>query len=168
MNLKILALNVAALFSLLTLSNPSFALNTVVNYQGPVLDNIPCDTYWSNDGTRANGSEPAGAVSADVSNGLFTVALGDTKVTNMTALSATLFGKPDLQLRIWFNDGVHGSAALSPAQNLTPAPYAIQALNASNLLGTLPGALLTSIGNTNGGSGNFFVGPSGNSATSGS
>ena len=134
----------------------------------PPPDNISFDTYWSNDGTSIYGSEPTGAVSAGVSNGLFTVALGDTKVANMTALSATLFGKPDLQLRIWFNDGVHGSAALSPVQNLTPAPYAIQALNASNLLGTLPAALLTSIGNTNGGSGNFFVGPSGNSATSGS
>src|SRR6266513_2222087 len=268
MNLKILVLKVAALCSLLTLANPSFAQNTVVTYQGRVLDNgtnftgtgqfkfaivtstnissqataianltgnfvtsctvvfggngyvappavtisggggsgatatatvtggavtaisvnstgsgytspptvtiapppdnISFDTYWSNDGTSVTGSEPAGAVSAGVSNGLFTVALGDTKVANMTALNAPLFGTPDLQLRIWFNDGVNGSIALSPPQNLTSAPYAIQALNASNLLGTLPAALLTSIGNTNGGSGNFFVGPSGNSATSGS
>jgi hypothetical protein len=73
-----------------------------------------------------------------------------------------LFAQASLQLRIWFNDGVHGSVALSPVQTLTPVPYAIQTL------GALPAAQLTSIGNTNGGSGNFFVGPSGNSTTSGS
>ena len=41
-------------------------------------------------------------------------------------------------MRIWFNDGVNGSAALSPVQNLTPVPYASVANGASNLLGVLP------------------------------
>src|SRR2546430_17647031 len=39
MNQKILALKVAALCSLLTLANPSFAQTMVVTYQGRVLDN---------------------------------------------------------------------------------------------------------------------------------
>jgi len=90
-------------------------------------ENISYTTYWSNDGTSGAGGEPSGAVSVGVSNGLFTVVLGDTTLPNMTALDASLFAQPNLQLRIWFNDGVHGFAALDPAQNLTPTPYAITA-----------------------------------------
>ena len=111
----------------------------------PPPPNVSYTTYWSNDGTSVAGSEPSAAVNVAVSNGLFTVVLGDTTVANMAAISASLFAQPNLQLRIWFNDGVHGSAALSPVQNLTPAPYAVQAMNAnsaSNLLGTLPVAQL--------------------------
>jgi formylglycine-generating enzyme required for sulfatase activity len=104
--------------------------------------NISYTTYWSNDGTSVAGGQPTAAVSVGVSSGLFTVVLGDTTLANMTAVSASLFTQPNLQLRIWFNDGVNGFAALSPVQNLTPAPYAILANNASNLLGTLPAAQL--------------------------
>ncbi len=93
--------------------------------------NITYATYWSNDGTSVNGSEPAAAVSVNVTNGLFTVVLGDTTLPNMTAISAALFSQPGLQLRIWFNDGTHGFAVLNPVQNITPTPYAIQALNAA-------------------------------------
>ena len=137
----------------------------------PPPETLSFDTYWSNDGTSVSGSEPAAAVSADVTDGLFTVVLGDTRVANMAAIDASVFVQPSLQLRIWFNDGVHGSAALSRVQNLTSTPYAIQALNANsanNLSGFLPAAQLTSIGNTNGGYANFFVGFSGNSTMSGS
>ena len=130
----------------------------------PPPPSITYVTYWSNDGTSANGSEPTAAVSVGVSSGLFTVVLGDTTQANMTAINAAVFSQANLQLRIWFNDGVHGSAALSPVQNLTPAPYAVQALN---LQGGLQAGHLTSIGNTNGASENFFVGPSGNSTMSG-
>jgi trimeric autotransporter adhesin len=98
---------------------------------------ISYTTYWSNDGTSANGSEPSAAVSVGVSNGLFTVVLGDATLPNMAAISASLFSRPGLQLRIWFNDGVNGFAALDPAQNLTPTPYATFANAASNLFNGL-------------------------------
>src|SRR5262249_43713469 len=65
------------------------------------------------------------AISVSVNNGLFVVPLGDTSVLNMGSISAFLFTQPNLQLRIWFSDGVNGFAVLNPAQNLTPAPYAI-------------------------------------------
>jgi hypothetical protein len=136
----------------------------------PPPDDITFITYWSNDGSSVNGSEPTAAVSVAVTSGLFTVVLGDTTVANMTAIDPSLFAQATLQLRIWFNDGAHGSTVLSPVQSLTAAPYAIQALNAgsaSNLVGAVAAAQLTSIGNTNGGGENFFVGPSGNSTTSG-
>jgi hypothetical protein len=109
-------------------------------------------TYWSNDGTSSAGSEPATVVSVGVSNGLFTVVLGDTTLENMAAIEASVFAQPNLQLRIWFNDGVNGFAALSPAQNLTPTPYAITALSAntsSNLSGTVSaGQLNGTVGNS--------------------
>jgi hypothetical protein len=86
-------------------------------------------TLWSNDGTSVNGSEPTFAVPVGVTNGLFTVGLGDTNLSSMQQLDAAIFIQPNLQLRIWFNDGVHGSTALSPLQNLTSAPYAVTAQN---------------------------------------
>jgi hypothetical protein len=117
-------------------------------------------TWWSNDGSSTGGSEPVSAVSVGVTNGLFTVVLGDATVPNMTALSTSIFTQPGLQLVIWFNDGVNGFAALNPPQKLTPTPYAILANSASNLLGTLPAGALTgysgTVSLTNGG--NTFAG----------
>ena len=100
--------------------------------------NITYTTYWSNDGTSSAGSQPTAAAGVAVNNGLFTVVLGDTTVANMQAIQPSLFIQPSLQLRIWFSDGVNAFAALTPLQNLTPAPYAIMANSASNLLGALP------------------------------
>jgi hypothetical protein len=121
-------------------------------------------TYWSNDGTSVNGSEPTAAVTVPVSGGLFTVVLGNSTLPNMTTIDASLFAmQAGLQLRIWFNDGVHGSVALSPVQTLTASPYAAFAIASGNV----SGLDLTSIGNSNGGSVNFFVGQSGNSTVSG-
>jgi hypothetical protein len=134
-----------------------------VNIAPPPPD-ITFITYWSNDGTSVNGSEPTAAITVPVSTGLFTVVLGDTTLSNMTSIDASLFAmQSGLQLRIWFNDGVHGSVALSPVQTLTASPYAAFATTTGNVSGTE----LTSIGNTNGGSDNFFVGQSGNSTVSG-
>ena len=107
----------------------------------PAPANISYTTYWSNDGSSSAGSEPAAAVGVGVSGGLFIVVLGDPTQPNMAVLNASLFTQPNLQLRIWFDDGINGSVVLNPVQNLTPTPYAIQAVNASsasNLLGTLP------------------------------
>ena len=42
-------------------------------------------TYWSNDGSSMAGSEPTAAVSVEVDDGAFSVALGDTSLLNMTA-----------------------------------------------------------------------------------
>jgi hypothetical protein len=104
-------------------------------------------TFWSNDGTSVNGSEPSGVVSVSVSQGLFTVILGDTALANMTAIPESLFSTAtNLQLMIWFNDGANGFAMLAPVQRVTATPYAAQAINAtsaSELSGTLPVAQLS-------------------------
>jgi hypothetical protein len=110
-------------------------------------------TYWNNDGNGLAGSgvngvsglqQPASAVNVGVTNGLFTVILGNAQLINMTAIPAALFSsQPNLQLQIWFNDGVHGLSPVSPLQTLTPTPNAVMALNASNLLGTLPASQIS-------------------------
>jgi len=104
--------------------------------------NIVYTTYWSNDGTSTNGSEPSASVSVDVADGLFTVGLGDSTIPNMTTIESFLFAQPDLQLRIWLNDSVNGSVALSPVQNLTWSPYAAFAQLASNVVGVVPSGSL--------------------------
>ena len=122
-------------------------------------------TWWSNDGTGVNGSEPSSSVSVSVSEGLFTVILGNTVLSNMTAIPEGMFNTvTNLQLMIWFNDGVSGFAMLSPLQSLTPTPYAVTAESVEEI----QASQLTSIGNTNGGSNNFFIGSSGNATNSGS
>jgi len=99
----------------------------------PPPANIAYTTFWSNDGSSSAGSEPMAAASVAVTNGLFTVRLGDSTLANMAALPTTLFTQPNLQLRLWFNDGSNGFAALSPVQNLTAAPYANYAYSATTL-----------------------------------
>jgi hypothetical protein len=114
----------------------------------PPPANVSYTTYWSNDGTSVNGSEPAAAVSLGVADGLFSVVLGDTTISNMQAIGVSLFNQPNLQLRIWFNDGAHGFAVMSPVQNLTPVPYAAFANTASNLMGSVsPASLAGTYGN---------------------
>jgi hypothetical protein len=60
---------------------------------------------WNNDDSFGQNVQPVNAVSVPVTNGLFTVVLGDTNLPNMTAISASLFTQSGLQLQIWFNDG---------------------------------------------------------------
>ena len=104
----------------------------------PPPTDIVYTTYWSNDGTSSAGSQPAASVTVAVTQGLFTLTLGNTSLPNMTGIPAALFAEQsDLQLQIWFSDGINGFGMLSPLQNVTPVPYASFAENASNVLGTV-------------------------------
>ena len=110
-------------------------------------------TYWSNDGTSAAGSEPAAAVSLTVTNGLYSVLLGDVSLSGMATVPAAVFANADLRLRVWFNDGMLGFQQLTPDQRLAPngylpdgvitaaklAPGAVSQLSASD--GSPPAAL---------------------------
>ncbi|HEY5232256.1 MAG TPA: tail fiber domain-containing protein [Verrucomicrobiae bacterium] len=144
----------------ITLVNPGSGYTGVpmVTIATPPVS-IAYPTYWSNDGTSVNGSEPTGAVNVTVADGLFTVTLGDTNTVNMAGMDSSLFGQPNLQLRIWFNDGVHGFAALSPLQNLTPTPYAVNAMFANSFNGIISPANLPN------GLGGYVNTASGNLAT---
>lgn len=94
-------------------------------------------TYWSNDGTSTGGSEPLAAVSLPVAKGLYSVLIGDTGLTNMAAIPASVWSNSDVHLRIWFDGGVNGSQLLAPDQRIAAVAYAMVA-------GTVPDQSITS------------------------
>ena len=95
-------------------------------------------TVWWRNAPDGNGDgEPDTAVAQMVTNGLFSVALGDTSIPNMAAM--TFFDPADpsnasastapIVLRIWFGDGLSGFQQLAPDQPLSSAPFALWAAN---------------------------------------
>ena len=88
------------------------AVPPVINYAGQVAVNgkafdgyglfkfalINADgttTYWSNDGTSVNGSQPQASVSVPVIGGLYSILLGNTAQKGMGAIDpAVLFSIP--------------------------------------------------------------------------
>lgn len=88
--------------------------------------------YWSNDGTSTEGGEPTAAVQLTVSEGLFSVLLGDTASSGMTqALRADVFSQPDRYLRVWFSTSAGGPfSQLTPDTRIAAVPYALQAQQA--------------------------------------
>lgn len=84
-------------------------------------------TLWSNNGTSTEGGEPGLAISLPVSDGVFSVILGDTSLDGMNSLPAATFDSSPLFLRVWFDDGESGFEQLSPDQPITATPYAMQA-----------------------------------------
>ena len=92
----------------------------VVNAAGDI-------SYWSNDGTSSGGGEPTAGVSLTVSEGLFQVLLGDTRLAHMTAISADVFSGIERYLRVWFSSDGISYTALAPDQQFASVPYALQA-----------------------------------------
>ena len=105
----------------------------------PPPANLLTTTYWSNDYTSAEGSAPAAAVTLGVNAGLYAVPLGDASLANMQTIPASVFQNPDVRLRVWFDDGTHGSQLLSPDQRITSVGYAMVA----NLAATVSDGAIT-------------------------
>ncbi len=121
------------------------AVPAVLNYAGQVAVNgQPFDgqglfkfalvnadgntTYWSNDGTSTNGSEPAAHVVIPVNGGLYSLLLGNTAMSGMGAIDPQVFAQHgDAKLRVWFSDGVNGFQQLSPDRPFASVPYAFSA-----------------------------------------
>ena len=96
----------------------------------PPTPNYAYLTFWSNDGSGTGGGEPGQAVPLLVNQGLFSVNLGDTSLSNMTAvIPPSIFTNSDVRLRIWFSDGVVAFQRFYPDQRLTAAGYAMMAAN---------------------------------------
>jgi hypothetical protein len=93
------------------------------------------NTYWSNNGSSSAGSEPTSHVTLPVAKGLYSVLLGDTTLTNMTALLPSALDYDVVRLRIWFNDGTKGFQLITPDQRLAAAPYALLASKATSATG---------------------------------
>ena len=82
-------------------------------------------TYWSNDGTSVDGSEPGASVAVSVNGGLYAVLLGNTAQQGMGAIDPAVFAQhTDANLRVWFSDGVNGFQQLSPDRPFASVPYA--------------------------------------------
>ena len=76
-----------------------------------------------------------------VNQGLFSVNLGDTGLSNMTAvIPPSIFTNSDVRLRIWFSDGVAPFQQFYPDQRLTAVGYAM--MTASVPDGAITGAKL--------------------------
>src|SRR5688572_26767533 len=97
----------AAAFTLLT-SALHAQVPQLINYQGRVavgtvnfngegkfkfalVTSDGTKTYWSNDDTSNDGSEPSSAVTLTVTKGLYSVLLGDATLPKMTIVPATVF-----------------------------------------------------------------------------
>jgi hypothetical protein len=90
-------------------------------------------TYWSNNGTSTGGGEPTAAVQLAVSEGLFSVLLGDTTLGGMTqALTADVFSQPNRYLRVWFSSDNITFNQLTPDTRIAAVPYALQAQEAAD------------------------------------
>jgi formylglycine-generating enzyme required for sulfatase activity len=84
-------------------------------------------SYWTNDGNFTTPQEPAQAISVNVANGIYTVRLGDSTISNMQALPGSVFkDHNDAHLRIWIRLGSTGNFdLLSPDQAISSAPYSL-------------------------------------------
>jgi hypothetical protein len=112
---------------------------------------ITTTSLWSNDLSSIAGAEPATAIALPVSQGIYSVVLGDKTLPNMNEVGPAVFQNPssipsdpqfiaspkDIRLRVWFDDGVHGFQQLAPDQPLNAAPFAF-------LAGTVQDASITS------------------------
>ncbi len=115
-----------------------------------IVDSAGASSYWSNDGSSTAGGEPTAAVTVTVTDGVFSVILGNTELTNMTALDKTIFSNGEsLYLRVWFDDGTSGFQQLSPDTELAATAYA---LNSDAFDNTIMPTLTMDSDNTEGGS----------------
>jgi len=86
------------------------------------------NNLWTNDGTHVGATgTPTAAVTLPVVKGVYSVRLGDTALTNMTAIPSSIFNDDNVRLRIWFDDETNGVHQLYPDHPLSSSPYAIHA-----------------------------------------
>ncbi len=166
--MKIISLHLCIALIFLAGRHQVLAQGTAFTYQGQLQNNgSPVNGLYDLQFilfTNAQFGFPAAPIltnaSVAVTNGLFTTELD---------FGSAIFTGTNEWLDISVRPNGNGTfTELSPRQPLTPTPNAIYAENASGLSSSLSAAQLTSIGNTGvGASGNFFVGPAGNSTTTG-
>ena len=122
--------------------NSAKSVPKLINFQGSVQkDGKPIEgqgefkfaivdnnnnSLWRNDGIKADG-EPSNSVVLPIVRGVFSIALGDTTISNMAALQLDLFDNENLFVRIWYesSDGVYEQ--LTPDVRLTSVGFAIKA-----------------------------------------
>jgi len=101
-----------------------FALVSFNCTDAPTAQLQYCYSAWSNDNSSTQGTQPEHAIQLVVSNGRFSINLGDSTLNNMTPFISQKFIE-QLYLRTWFDDGKNGIEQLKPDQRLTSAPNAM-------------------------------------------
>ncbi|MDX9701420.1 MAG: hypothetical protein RBU23_00095 [Candidatus Auribacterota bacterium] len=82
-------------------------------------------TFWSNDNTSVNGSQPVSGVAVFVRDGIYNILLGGGA---MQAIPESVFAdRSDVFLRVWFNDNTHGFEHLEPDQRIVSVAYSYRA-----------------------------------------
>jgi len=99
---------------------------TNVELSAPAVS-LGVETYWCNDGTSVAGGEPVSSVMIPVSQGLYSVLLGDATLLNMNPIPSSVFSHSDMHLRVWFSDGENGTELLEPDMRIASAGYAMVA-----------------------------------------
>ncbi len=104
------------------------AYNGMGYFKFAVVNTTGDSGYWSNDGTSVGGGQPAAAVQLTVTNGYFTVLLGNTALPGMTQpLTPTVFAGSGRYLRVWFATSAGGSFTQLTLQPVAAVPYALNA-----------------------------------------
>ncbi len=93
-----------------------------------IVDNT-ATILWSNDGSHvgesAAGIHPDDPVTLSVAGGRYSVALGDTTLTNMVALQPSVFTEHENTfLRVWFNKTGESPQRFEPDVQMVSVPYA--------------------------------------------
>jgi len=93
-----------------------------------IFDPDTGQNYWTNDNTFVPGpGTPTAHVPIPVTDGVYSVRLGDTSLAGMTnVIPPSVFNDSNAALRVWFNDGVNGIQQFDP-HPLTSTPYSHQA-----------------------------------------
>jgi len=113
-----------------TVSSNGQAFNGTGHFKFAIVNTAGSQAVWTNDGSNLSTAPftPTASVPLSVTNGVFSVLLGDTTHTGMTqSLAPATFSVPDRAVRVWFDDGVHGFQQLSPDAPLASVPFAFNA-----------------------------------------
>jgi hypothetical protein len=101
--------------------------STTISISAPTANFTAPPTFWSNDESSINGSKPVQSVALAVTNGAYSVLLGDNQITNMQKIPTAVFKNDDVRLRVWFSDGTNGFQLLTPDQRISAVGYAMMA-----------------------------------------
>lgn len=92
--------------------------NGTGRFKFAIMNTSATASLWSNDGTSDNGSEPSAYLEAQVTDGVFTIMIGDTSL-GMQSINSSIFqSRTPLRLRTWFSDVTHPFEQLNPDSKL--------------------------------------------------
>ncbi len=92
-----------------------------------ITDSAGTTYHWTNDGDQP----PDSGVSVTVTDGVFSVLLGDTSLTNMTTIGTSVFtGNSSAYLRVWFSTDGTTYEEITPKKEIASGAYAYNAYSA--------------------------------------